>query len=118
MELNPGVVIAMVVAAGLWVIGVPLVFYWLSTTGRLARSRAWHLRDPEDRPAPGWLQWVVAGGAAYTLAYVGFGAVGVVLQALGVNVRHPLVTVIVVPLFLLTIVGLARSIRRKMPLWF
>ncbi len=108
----------MIVAAGLWVVGVPLLFYWLSSTGRLARSRAWHLRVPEDRPAPGWLQWTIAGWVAYILVYVWFGAVGVVLQALGVNVRHPLVTAIVVPLFLLAVVGLARSIRRKMPLWF
>lgn len=116
MELSAGAVIAIVAVASLCVVGVPFVFYWFSRTGRLARSQAWHLRDPQQRPAPEWVQWGVAGLAAYTLAYVGFAAVGVLLQALGVNVRHPLVTAVVIPIFILAVVGLARLIRRKMPL--
>ncbi|MDQ4144731.1 MAG: hypothetical protein M3198_13500 [Actinomycetota bacterium] len=116
MELNARDVIAMFVVASLFVVGVPFVLYWFSRTGRLARAQAWHLRDPQERSAPGWVQWGVAGLVAYTLAYVGFAAVGVVLQALGVNVRHPLVTVVVVPIFILAVVGLARVIRKKMPL--
>ncbi len=51
-----------------------------------------------------------SGLVAYTLAYVGFAAIGVVLQTLGVNVRHPLVTAVVVPIFILAVVGLARLI--------
>ncbi len=58
---------------------------------------------------------MLAGLAAYALAYSGFAAV-VLLQALGVNVRYPFVTAIVIPIFLLAGVGLARLIRRKMPL--